>query len=266
MDTPVSTLRPGLLVSLKTSIGGGAKYSKTEIEADHVTKSGARVARWETERVIADPKEYAEACTARNKARSLIRGVCTLSSFGLLCPEAERAKLDEAVAEARKVTDRFNKKSQLSKVHLYIIAGRVAQDDVEAIRAIRSEIRDLMGEMEAGVKNLDVKSVRDAAQRAKSMSNMLSKEAAEKVMGAVTAARSVASKIVKAGETAAAEIDKQSIAKMVEARTAFLDLDDAKPMRKTKAQARAVDLAPPTAAAGTKKRGSRKGHGRSVDL
>src|SRR5690348_7110755 len=46
----LTTLRPGLLVSLKTSIVGNTEYRRVQLEADHVTEEGTRRARWETER------------------------------------------------------------------------------------------------------------------------------------------------------------------------------------------------------------------------
>ncbi len=41
-----STLRPGLLVSLKTSVTGNVVYRRKDIEPDHRTKDGVQRARW----------------------------------------------------------------------------------------------------------------------------------------------------------------------------------------------------------------------------
>lgn len=242
---PTNTLRPGLLVNMKTSITGNVEYSKKDLEFDHVAKDGTRKARWETQRVILDPKEYAAACEVRNKARTAIRRVCKLSSFGLLCPESDSDELAKSIAEARRLAEDFNKKSKVTSVHFYIIAGKIAQDDVEAIKAIKSEVRDLLAEMKEGVENLDVKSVRDAAARAKNIAAMLSPDAAARVQVAVEAARTAATNIVKAGEQAAQEIDRRAIRAISESRTAFLDLDDeAKSVVAPKASGRAIDLVP----------------------
>ncbi len=53
-----STLRPGLLVSVKTSIRGNVTYSTRDLDPDHIESDGSRQARWETERRIADPQEH----------------------------------------------------------------------------------------------------------------------------------------------------------------------------------------------------------------
>ena len=98
-----NTLRPGYLVSLKTSIRGNVDYSKRDIEQDALTETGARVAVWETVRTIANPVEYEAAKVARSKARSLVVSVCSQTSFGYLCPEINSDKLVAAIAEARKV-------------------------------------------------------------------------------------------------------------------------------------------------------------------
>jgi hypothetical protein len=56
--------------------------------------------------------------------------------------------------------------------------------------------------------------------------------------------RSSARQIVKAGETAAAEIDLNALRTVTNARTAFLDIDEAKPVAKPKVKANALDFAP----------------------
>ena len=125
-----------------------------------------------------------------------------------------------------------------------MLTGRIAPDDVEAVKAINSEVRDLLADMEQGVRNIDVKTIRDAATRAKSLGSMLTPDASARITLAVEAARAAAKKIVQAGEAAAQEIDTRAINAITESRTAFLDMDEAKPVAAAKASGRAVDLAP----------------------
>lgn len=212
--------------------------------ASRVREDGNAEAKWETERTITDPAEHDAAIKARTKARVAITRVCTASAFGLLCPETAEPDLEKAVAEARKIVDDFNAQANLTRIGVYVITGRIAPDDVEAVRAINSEVRDLLADMEEGLKNLDVKAVREAASKAKSIGAMLSPDAAARITIAIEAARASAKRIVQAGEQVAAEIDNRVIATIKEARTAFLDLDDAKEIASPKAKARAVDLAP----------------------
>jgi hypothetical protein len=237
-----STLRPGLLVSLKTSTRGNVAYDKRDIEADHLNKKGERVAKWETTRQIADPEEFARAAEVRSKACSLIRGVCSWSAFGLLCPEADGEELDKAIAAATELTAQFNRTAKITRVSVNVLKGRIAPDDVEAVKAINSEIRDLMSEMETGLQNLDVKQVRAAAQKAKGIGNMLTPNAQARIQIAIDLARKSAIAIVKAGETAAQEIDRATIRKIKEQRTAFLELDEPQEIAKPKVRARAVEL------------------------
>lgn len=239
-----STIRPGLLVSLKTSIKGNVKYEAAVIESDHRIEGGKRRAKWETTRTVEDAKEHEAAVKAKSKCRALITSVCANSAFGLLCPNSSAADLDKAVAEARKIAEDFNKKSKLTVLKVYVIAGKVAQDDVEAIKAIKSEMRDLLETMKGGVQNMDVKSIRDAAARALSVSRMLEPVSQAGIKLVVDQARKAAREIVKAGENAALEVDQQTLNRIAEARTAFLDLDDTKVEAPVVAKARAVDLAP----------------------
>jgi hypothetical protein len=239
-----STLRPGLLVSVKTSIRGNVSYDHRDIEREHLTEDGKQLAKWETERTIADPVEYEQATKVRSKVRSVIRSVCAQSAFGLLCPEKAADELDKAVAEARRISEDFNAAAKLTRIRVYIIAGRIAPDDLEAMRAINSEVLDLLTTMTEGISDLDVTAVRDAADRARDIGRMLSPDAQARIGTAIEAARSAARQIVKAGEQAAEEIDQRTIRRITEARTAFLDLDPAVEVAAPAAEARALDFEP----------------------
>ena len=242
MATQISTLRPGLLVSLKTSIRGNVTYSKHDLEEERIAEAERK--KWETERTIADAAEFDAAKKARNLASTAIRGVCTWSAFGLLCPEDRKDELDAALVEARRIVDTFNAGAGLTSVSVNVIAGRIAADDVEAVRAINSEVRDLLDEMKAGVEALDVQTIRDAANRARGLGAMLTPEAQVRIQFAIDAARGAAREIVKAGETAAMEVDRRAVATITESRTAFLDLDGGVAVGATAEKARAVDFEP----------------------
>src|SRR5258708_37344395 len=137
--------------------------------------------RWETERTITDPAEHEAAIKVRGKASSLIRGVCAHSAFGLLCPEADADKLASAITEARALIDQFNAQAKLSRVHVYVIAGRVAPDDVEAVKAINSEVRDLLADMAGGLKKLDGSQGREAPGPAKAIRPILTPASAPRI-------------------------------------------------------------------------------------
>jgi hypothetical protein len=239
-----STLRPGLLVSLKTSVRGNVSYTKETIEGDTEISPGKRRAKWETTRTIADAVEHKAAIKVRGKARSLIGAVCAHSAFGMLCPETASDELDKAVADARELADKFNATARITRVSVYVIAGRIAPDDVEAVKAINSEISDLMDVMAKGIQGLEVEKVREAANRAKSVAQMLSPNAAAQVQLAVEAARGAARKIVAAGEQAAQEIDMRAVRAITEARGAFLDLDGGSDVAAPVESGRGIDLAP----------------------
>jgi hypothetical protein len=222
-----STLRPGLLVALKTSIQGNVNYKTLTLESDHITETGERKARWETERTVIDPKEHEAAIRARSLARSKIQCACANSAFGLLCPEAKADALATAVEEARAIVAQFNSSASLTRLSFNIITGRIAPDDIEAIRAINNEMSDLLASMAEGLSNLDVTKVRDAANKARAVGSMLTTEAQERVQAAIDVARKTARAIVQAGTEGAVEIDRAAIRKVLDSRTAFLDVDDA---------------------------------------
>jgi hypothetical protein len=240
-----STLRPGLLVALSTTITGNVSYRRREIAPDHITDQGTKEASWQTDRTIFDPVEDERARVVRSKARSIITAVCSRSAFGMLCPEDNARNLEAAIGEARALADDFNASASLSRVGVYVLTGRIAPDDVEAVKAINSEIRDLIDAMADGVARLDVDAVRDAANKARQVSGMLTEGARERVAVAIKTARDAARKIVSAGEQAAQEIDKQAIRKIAEARTAFLDIEDTPAdVAAPSVESRAIDLDP----------------------
>lgn len=245
----VATLRPGLLVSLKTSVKGGVAYRRTEIDPDHMTETGAREAKWETHRTIEDAAEYELATKVRGKCRSFITAVCAQSDFGLLCPASKEKLLEQAIADARQTAEIFNQQAKLTTISVYIISGRVAYDDVEATKAISSEVSELLETMKQGIAAANPEEIRKAATKAKSIGQMLSDEAGYKVAEAVKQARDIASKIAKmaaeSGEVAAVEIQKLKVDAIHAAQAAFLDLDDAKPVESVPAAAPAgLDLEP----------------------
>lgn len=239
-----TTLRPGLLVGLKTKITGNVDYTKTEIVEEHVTESGQLIGSWQTDKVVFDAAEQEAAVKVRTKARGFIMSVCARSEFGLLCPESKEAELNTAIKNAIDVCDEFNLTARITEISFYAITGRIAADDVAAVRAINSEVRSLLEEMESGIKRLDVKAVRDAADKAKKLGQMLAPEAQARIQGAILAARETAKKMIKAGDQAATEIDEATLTQLAQARTAFLDLDDAAEIGDVDAEGRAIDLNP----------------------
>lgn len=226
-----SLIRPGLLVSFKTTVRGGVTYDKREIEAEHSVDTGALVARWETTREIADPAEHEAAISTRSKIRVVLLRHCCVSSFGYLCPEPNEARLAEAIEEAQRLADEHNGKARSTRVEFGLIMGRIADSDEQAVRAIGGEVRDLIEAMERGVRAADPDAIREAANRARAVAGMLSPDAQRKVSDAIKEVRSIAREIVrrveKAGETAAQVVDGVKLDALTAARFAVLDIEPA---------------------------------------
>lgn len=243
-----SVLKPGYLVSLKTTIRGGVNYKRIDIEAAHYDETGARVEKWETAKEIPDPEEFEKATIARGKARSVITAVCCASSFGLLCPTAKEGELFDAIEEARKIAEAHNSQATRTHVDVYALVGMVAQNDVEAARAIGAEVRELLDDMNAGIKAADPAAIREAANKAKNLGGMLSAEVAGKVSAAIVeareAARAIVKRVEKAGEGAAAVVAECSTRRIDSARFSFLDLDESAEVEPQTQGARGIDYEP----------------------
>lgn len=223
------TLKPGILVALRSTISGGVTYERTELEHKS-DDDGRAVARWETTKVTQDPQEEERARRARAQAVNAIRRLCIPTSFGPLCPVAREAELDAAIASSRAAVDEYNATASYCRVGVYVLKGHIATTDEEATRAIIDEVGTLVSAMNAGIQSLDVEAIRTAATKARALSEVLGDEAKETLTEAVKAARSAARTIVKRvqedGESAAvvlADIKRGAIEK---ARFAFLDMEE----------------------------------------
>jgi len=104
-----------------------------------------------------------------------------------------------------------------------------------------------MESMAEGMRNLDSDVIRDAANRARNIGQMLTPDVQERVQVAIDLARKAARQIVKAGETGAVEVDRVAIERIREARSMFLDLDEQAPIQDVEHVAPGLDLEePPT--------------------
>lgn len=265
----VSTIRPGLLVSLKTSVRGGVTYTRRDLateaaevgaaETEAAAAARAVVSTWETTRVIADAEEHRRAIETRGRCRSVISRECIGSSFGLLCPQARETQLQDAIGEAQRIAAEFNATARHTRIDVFTLTGRVASDDVQAARAIAWEVRELVANMEAGIRAADPAAIREAANKARDLAGMLAPEVAGSVSDAIEAARKAAREIVRRvqrdGERAADVVQSLRLEAFDGSRFAALDLDGATdaPAQVMPAESRAVeieaaDLAPESAA------------------
>lgn len=241
-----TTLRPGLLVSLSTSITGNVDYFKTVLPADIEAGEGAEATAWRTDKLVKNAAEMDEASDVRSKARGKIASVCYSTGFGYLCPTVDREKLYKAIDEARALVDDFNRRATVTNLSFYALTGEIIPNDVMAIRAINAEVRTLLDEVTEGVAKCEVDVIRKAATRSLQLGSMLSPDAQARLEVGIKAARKAATEIKKAGEQAAQEVDRGALQRLAEARTAFLDLDGGTALQTPGATttARAIDLAP----------------------
>lgn len=225
----VSRIRPGILVSCHSVIRGGIKYDRTDL-GNEVRPDGTVKSKWETERTIINVEEHERAVKCRSKAIGLIRSTCIPTTFGLLCREDDLSILNSAIDDAKKLIAKFNSSSEFSHVAIYVLKGKVASTDDEAVRSISEEVRSLLDTMEEGISKADVKAIRDACSKAQAITAMLGDEQVRKVSRAVQEARDAAREIVrrveKRGEEASRVLASIQTRAISNARMAFLDLDD----------------------------------------
>lgn len=223
-------IRPGYLVHLKATISGGVSYNAVELE--HETEGNEDRRKIMTEVVTSDVVEHKKALEIRSQARSMIERQCIRTNFGPICPPdpESKARLDEAIRQARKLVRDANTGFVFTRVNIYALAGQMASTDAEAIRSIGSEVASLINEMNEAVDKLDPDAMRDAANRANRIVKLLGDDQKAMVDEAIKqvrkAARVVTSRIAKKGEEAAIVARDIQRGAIERARIAFLDMDE----------------------------------------
>lgn len=216
-------MRPGILVALKTSMNGGVQYTRRDLEE---AKDGT-LARWETERLMDDPAEHKLAQVTMSAASNAISRLCVRTGFGLLCPTDREDELDKAIAAARLTVDEWNLTASHTWISVNAVKGRIADNDEEAVRALLAEATELVRRMDDGLGRADVRMIREAANKARALVDIMGDDAGDKVTEAVKAARKAAREIVRRvgveGETAQQVVTKVNRDAFDKARFTFLD-------------------------------------------
>jgi hypothetical protein len=236
---------------------------------------------WQTERIIHDPNEHKRAVEVRGAARGYVVNACIPSAFGYLCPLDRFDKLEAAVDRGNREVAAFNRTAEREKIKFYVLTGKIATDDTSAIRAIRSEVSDLIADLERSIASLDVDKIRSVAKRATEVGAMLTDEGAQPLEKAVDSARAQATKWSKerrladektakqllanegnldpdaealkaavgkakalreAGETLGLAIDKDVIETLRQSRAAYLDLEEVEQVELIVEEGRAVEF------------------------
>jgi hypothetical protein len=238
------TIKPGIIVALSTRIRGGVTYTRVDLERARETEAGTVRERWETTKVVEDPEELTRATKVRGTISTMIRRLCIDTAFGLICPESNELALDEAIKRARVLASEHNGTATCSQVGVYVLKGRIASTDEEAARAIGEEVRALIDAMSAGIDAMDPKAIRDAADRARKLGEVLDTEQSNAVSEAITqarkAARTIVSRVEKKAEESAVVLKSIQRGAIERARLAFLDFE---PVQASPEALPAVDVA-----------------------
>lgn len=209
MSRRIIPVRPGLLVSMRTSIKGGVSYRREDL-VDEIEGEGTRT-EWKTEKKVENADEYTRARRLRARVVTLIGGACVKTAFTYICPLENEALLDERIAEAQAACDAFNEEAVHSQVTFDLMRGRYMEDTKETVQAVRREIHELLEELNSALKAGEVQSIRDVAARATQMGRLLEEgtEARSALERAVKESRRVAGQLVKRikeGADAVAEV------------------------------------------------------------
>ena len=224
-------IKPGLIVALATTVNGGVWYRRIELDAAGVAPEGGtgEVARWETARTIADPKEHRAADLLRASIGNKAAGLCCRTPFGLICPPENEDALLATMASKEAEVAVFNRDARFTRVTMSFLTGRVDALDEASWKAVAREVAVLVDEMEQAIREGSVSETRKAADKLNKMTGILEGDSAIRAQAAVDEARGIARKLVKAAGDAvatAAIVEREALNELRSARFAFLDMDD----------------------------------------
>lgn len=228
------TLRPGIMLGLKTSVRGGVSYKRVDLDAEE----GAE--KWETTKRVQDAAVHKAASKLRARCRQRIEQVCAKTSFALMCSNDNEAKLDVVLDDIRDKVREWNSTNPVTRVNIWCVKARIAESDEQAAKSIASDLTDLLDEMNRSITDLDPDAIRTAAKQARAMLSILSEQkqalANQAIEAARDAASAIAKRVIKKGEDAAAVLQSLDTQAISAARVAFLDIEEA--------EAAATDVAP----------------------
>lgn len=235
MSNRTIKVRPGMLVTLSTAIRGGVTYDRDDL-AEERRPDGAEIEEWRTTKVTADPEEHEEAVRVRSRVRSLVKSACVTTPFGFVCPADNIPDLDAALEEAERIVRDFNAGATHCEVRFASLRGEIAENARDAIEAVRSEVGELLRDMERALELGQVKNFRDVATRATQMHKLLEQESAgsDRLTRAIREGRKVARMIVKQvekGSSSLADVlSEADMSPISEARFLFLEGPDEEPV------------------------------------
>lgn len=195
------SLKPGILVGLKSEVRGGVEYKTVALDVPEAEKdmytstTGTEVIKKEMTKITADADEHKRATAIRNKARSWVVSECSNTPFGLLCPLGKEEALDAQVVEAEKLVAEFNATAIHTRVDVYVIKGYIADGDEKAARGIANELSELIEKMSSAVTARDPDAIKAAMRKAKALASMVDEDSKARVSKALEAARASAKDI-----------------------------------------------------------------------
>lgn len=224
----VLKLRPGFLVCFSTRVENGVEHLKSQVR-EEVLPDGAVRKEWQAATIIHDPEEFKAVSVLRSRVRNIMKGVTTNTGFALMCPREDEQRLSAAITEMDALALGWNETSKVYKLRVSTVLAEIAENKADAIKAIKSEVVDLLARMEAATRAGSVRDIRAAANEAAQKVALLdleSEDGDDEIAQALAVARGVARKIVKrvekGGEDLAAVLEQQNLEPIAAARLRFI--------------------------------------------
>lgn len=152
----LSTLhvRPCILVIDKLLVERAVEYNRTDISCK-ANPDGSEDAKWETERHYKNRQETQKANQLYSAARAKLHAVCHRTDIGFICPEANRDKLETAIAEARKLVEDGNEVFQHCSVRFRVVCTELKTDNMPGVTTIQEVLEENVEKLKEALLSFD---------------------------------------------------------------------------------------------------------------
>lgn len=223
------TLRESVLIVLNTRMVGGIKYQREELGQKVEDKT--EMTEWKTLKIVDDVDETKLAIITRSKMRSLVTRHCKPTVMGLVCTKDNEAELDKGLQEAEELAREFNEKAKTCRLGVIGVKFDVQSDNEQAARVIAGQIKQVVEDLSAAIKEADVIKIREVLASARGLDDLLpDKQGGIALSEAMRAARVAATTIKREVEKKARDIEdvrqELDLTPIESARAFFLDFSD----------------------------------------
>lgn len=201
MPTTIEQLKPAMILVHRCARRGGQIYKRKNDQTIEHHKSNPEHREkitWESERIIADKKEYDASVSLRHRCLYAVRMLGRPSALGILISADRMGEIDEELEKWKKEIDEFNKKAKHCVIENFVMKFSISGDNTDVLKMMLRDLGDLLNDLTVAMNQADPKSIREVITKLKNFDELLPSITAKTVDTAIEGARELAKSITKA--------------------------------------------------------------------